>query len=224
MVAFHLPWLHFLSIEFRGPPKILCESGGRQRSSVVEEWPLPSVMLLALIQAAFKMRIWPLDYIRASTEDSYPDNKAVPLTDRTSLFPIVVDTVLHDTRKPWTAELLEAPIKDAYWSATLTAYSFVQNQAQAAFRLVTATLSRSTVLVNAIGSFFCTDGKSLNDLESLLQTFDWKRVPFPWKPASQTYVVSTSTLNPQSPDRFVARGLSAVHQALTRRRSMRPRC
>ena len=139
-------------------------------------------------------------------------------------FPIVVDTVLHDTRKPWTAELLEAPIKDAYWSATLTAYSFVQNQAQAAFLLVTATLSRSTVLVNAIGSFFCTDGKSLNDLESLLQTFDWKRVPFPWKPASQTYVVSTSTLHPQSPDRFVARGLSAVHQALTRRRSMRPRC
>ena len=122
--------------------------------------------------------------------------------------------MLHDTRKPRTAELLEAPIKDAYWSATLTAYSCVQNQAQAAFLLVTATLSRSTVLVNAIGSFFCTDGKSLNDLESLLQTFDWKRVPLPWKPKSKTYDVSTSTLNPQSPDRFVARGLSAVHQIL----------
>ena len=178
------------------------------------EWPPPRVRLLALIQAAFKMRIWLLDYIRASTEDSYPDNKAVPLTDRTSLFPIVVDTVLHDTRKPRTAELLEAPIKDAYWSATLTAYSRVQNQAQAAFLLVTATLSRSTVLVNAIGSFFRTDGKSLNDVESLLQTFDWKRVLCPWKPASKTYDLRTSTLNPQSPDRFVARGLSAVHHIL----------
>ena len=53
------------------------------------EWPPPSVTLLALIQAAFKMRIWLLDYIRASTEDIYPDNKAVPLTDRTSLLRIV---------------------------------------------------------------------------------------------------------------------------------------